>query len=82
MWGSWLLYIFYSEYRTKNFTGDSKDVDQITYTQQKIFFFDNKTSGAGLAETDMIYTINIPLVVSMECGMCNTRIITYTYAST
>lgn len=54
-----------SENRTKNFI-DVPDKDQLTYTQHKIFHFDSSTSELGVAETDIICTINIPLVVRLK----------------
>ena len=53
------------ENRTKYFTGFSSDLKLLTYNQTKIFHFDNGTSGSGLNETDLICTINVPLIVSL-----------------
>jgi len=53
---------YFSESRTKTFI-ETDDEDQLNYTQTKIFFFDPETSGPGLLDSDIIYTINIPLVV-------------------
>jgi len=59
----------FREYRTKTFDDHSDDPDQIAYTQQKIFRFDENRTRAGLAETDTICTINIPLVVSAHTAL-------------
>ena len=52
------------EYRTKNFNNESlfENRTKLNYTQDEYFIFDQNASGPGLAETDMICTVNIPLV--------------------
>lgn len=52
------------ETRIKNILNTSADGSLLTYNQTRIFNFSPETSGAGLRETDVICTINIPLVVS------------------
>ena len=56
----------YRESRTKQFLNFSKDKDTLTYNQSRVFHFDESASVAGLKESDIICTINIPFVVS--CG--------------
>ena len=54
----------YREYRTKDIAGFSDDKEQVTYTQKKVFYFDQDATGPNLTETDTICTINIPFIVS------------------
>lgn len=57
----------YREYRTKSlFEDPDGDVGVIHYTQQKIFEFDANNSLHGLSESDIICTINIPLVAAID----------------
>jgi len=42
---------------------ETENQTELNYTQQKIYFFSESTSGEGLEDTDIICTINIPLIV-------------------
>lgn len=60
----WFLVLVCREYRNKTFTKKGDDPDQRSYTQRRVFVFSPETSAANAKESDIIYTINIPLVVS------------------
>ena len=51
-----------SELRTKELS-ETEDRSQLSYIQSKIFFYNESTSGEGLSDSDIICTINIPLIV-------------------
>ena len=53
------------EFRTKNLTKFSSDKLLLTYTQSKLFYFDQNATGENLAESDIICTVNIPYIVSV-----------------
>ena len=55
-----------SEYRSKNLSEESYDGDQLDYTQTKIFFYDQNTSNDSVSDSDILCTINIPLVVRSD----------------
>ena len=57
------FFISHSENRTKNITEVSADKKLLNYTQQKTFLFDANNSMSGAQETDVICTVNLPLVV-------------------
>lgn len=63
-WG-WLeqIYSFYRELRLKNFN-KGENVSQLSYTSTQYYYFNSNYSGSGLSESDVICTINIPLMVS------------------
>lgn len=52
----------YKENRTKFVKETSDDKTKVTYTQQRVFYFDPANSAAGLSEKDVICTINLPLI--------------------
>ena len=48
--------------RLKNFV-ESEGRDTLSYTETHYHYFDHNSTGSGLAKTDVICTINIPLMV-------------------
>lgn len=52
------------EIRTKEVLDISDDGEELTYNQTRLFIFNQSTTGEGLQESDIICTINLPLVVS------------------
>ena len=52
-----------SEIRIKSFREGGENKSKLSYTQSQYYFFDGNSSGSGLSESDIICTINIPIMV-------------------
>ena len=66
------MFVTNREVRRKDFAEEGEDPDVRSYTQTRVFHFSPETSKPGVMESDIICTINIPLVVRIEeGGECN-----------
>ena len=57
------MFFLPSERRLKYFL-ESEDRDELSYTQTQYYYYNHNASGSGLSESDVICTVNIPLMVT------------------
>jgi hypothetical protein len=52
----------YSELRLKEFSS-SEDKSRLSFAHKQYYYYNSDYSGSGLGESDVICTVNIPLMV-------------------